>query len=95
MLDGQPTWQGFPIALTSLLPNVATDLAGKIGILFGDMGLAVTLVDRRRLTIRRSDDRFFESDQVGFFRSSRIDIACNDLGDSASAGPLVGLQLTA
>jgi HK97 family phage major capsid protein len=95
MMNGAPTFLGFPIEISQALPNVGTTLATQIMLLFGDLSRAATLGDRRVMSLRRSDQRYFDSDQVGFLGIERIDIVCHDLGDNTSPGPIVGLQGTA
>jgi hypothetical protein len=41
------------------------------------------------VTIKRSDHRYFENDQIGLLGTERFDINNHDLGDTSNAGPLV------
>lgn len=89
-LDGsvQYRYLGFPVVITQKLPDLAN---ATMAILFGDMALSSALGERRVVTIKRSDERYFESDQIGLLGTERVDIVNHDLGDNTTAGPLVGL----
>jgi hypothetical protein len=54
--------------------------------------LAAAVGERRVATIRKSDDRYFEQDQVGILGTERVDIVVHDAGDNTTAGPIVGLM---
>lgn len=86
-----PHFMGFPVQVTSVLPNVSTALAGSVMILLGDMSLACTLGDRRVLSLRAARQRWMDSDQVGFLGTERINVVAHDVGDDATPGPIVGL----
>jgi hypothetical protein len=47
--------------------------------------------ERRGVTIKRSDHRYFENDQIGLLGTERFDINVHDLGDNTNAGPLVAM----
>jgi HK97 family phage major capsid protein len=79
---------GFPVVFAQKLP-VTTPGSGKCMFFFGDLAKATALGERRGVTIKRSDHRYFENDQVGLLGTERFDINCHDLGDTSNAGPLV------
>ena len=89
-LRPQLQFAGIPVVITPKLPG-AGDQQGKIMLLFGDLRLAAALGSRRELTLATSGQRYFELDQTAFRVTSRFDITCNDLGDNAAAGAIVGL----
>jgi HK97 family phage major capsid protein len=86
-----PTFLGFPVQMTQVMPQVTTGLVGQVMIAFGDMSFAATLGDRRQLKLRFLVERFADQDQVGIIGSERVDINVHDLGDNSSAGAIVGL----
>jgi HK97 family phage major capsid protein len=88
----QYRYLGFPIIISQTLPAVSTTLANAIMLLFGDLALAAAVGERRVATIRKSDDRYFEQDQVGILGTERVDIVVHDAGDNTTAGPIVGLM---
>ena len=93
MLDGISTqfYNGFPVILAQKLPQVATTLTGKMMLAFGDMYGAAVLGQRRGLTIRRSDERYFDSDQIAILATERFDAIVHDMGDSTTAGSIAAL----
>jgi HK97 family phage major capsid protein len=92
-LDGaiQYRYLGFPIVIAQKLPTITSTLNGLVMILFGDLALASAMGERRVVTIKRSDERYFEQDQIGILGTERIDINNHDVGDNTNAGPIVGL----
>ena len=86
-----PSFLGFPVQITPVLPQVGSSLAGSIMITFGDLSMAATLGDRRQATVNFTTERFIDTDQIGVFGSERVDIVVHDLGDNTTAGPIVGL----
>ncbi len=83
-----PRLLGFPVKIAQKLP-IAAPGSGKVQFLFGDLSKASALGERRGVTIRRSDHRYFENDQIGLLGTERFDINNHDLGDNTNAGPLV------
>ena len=83
-----PRLLGFPVVFSQKLP-VATPGSGKAMFLFGDLAKAAAMGERRGVTIKRSDHRYFENDQIGLLGTERFDINAHDIGDTTNAGPLV------
>ena len=81
---------GFPVRIAQKLPLV-TPGSGKAMFFFGDLSKAAAMGDRRGVTIRRSEHRYFDSDQIGLLGTERFDINCHDMGDNTNAGPLVAM----
>lgn len=92
-LDGavQYRYLGFPIVISQKLAAVSTAINGTIMMLFGDLAKASAMGERRSVSIKRSDERYFDSDQIGLLGTERVDIVNHDLGDNTNAGPIVGL----
>jgi HK97 family phage major capsid protein len=88
-----PTFLGYPVVTSQVLPTNTADTAmnNLSFILFGDLRLSSTLGDRRGISIRTSEDRYFEQDQIAIRATERFDINNHDLGDTSSAGPIVAL----
>jgi HK97 family phage major capsid protein len=88
----RPSFLGFPVYATGVMPQVTTDLSGQVMMLFGDARRAVTLADRRQPTLARADQaQTFIQDEVQYRISERVDINCHNLGDNSTAGAIVGL----
>ncbi len=90
-LDGSIAYRflGFPIVISQKMPLVQSTLTGAVMMAFGDLRLAAAMGERRQVTIKRSDERYFDSDQVGLLSTERVDINLHDLGNATTAGPLV------
>lgn len=82
---------GFPVVFSQKLP-VVTPGSGKPMFFFGDLSRAAMMGERRGVTIKRSDHRYFENDQIGLLGTERFDINSHDLGDTSAAGPLVAAK---
>lgn len=86
---------GVPVEIVQVMPKTAA--ASQICCLFGDLSLSSTFGDRRQIIMTTSDSALnaFEQDETCFKWTERFDIVNHDLGDASSAGPVVGLILTA
>lgn len=83
---------GYPVVLSQVLDATLGSNTNTLGIIFGDLSLGVAMGDRRGITIKSSDQRYFELDQLALLGTERFDINCHDVGTATAAGPLVGLQ---
>lgn len=92
-LNGEVVYRylGTPIVISQKLPS--TTPTGKIAILYGDLALATAMGERRGVTIKRSDERYFDTDQIGILGTERFDINNHDVGDASTAGPIVALKM--
>ncbi len=92
-LNGEIVYRylGTPIIISQKM--VSTTPTGKIGILYGDMAKAAALGERRQVSIKRSDERYFDTDQIGIMGTERIDVNVHDVGDGTTAGPMVALKM--
>lgn len=93
IIDGvnTPVYLGFPIILSQKLPLISTTLSGKAMLAFGDMYLGGVLGQRRSITLARSDDRYFDQDQIAVLGTERVHCLVHDLGDNTNAGALAAL----
>jgi HK97 family phage major capsid protein len=92
-LNGEIVYRylGTPIVISQKLPS--TTPTGKVAILYGDMAKAAALGERRQVSIKRSDERYFDTDQIGIMGTERVDVNVHDVGDSVNAGPIVALKM--
>jgi HK97 family phage major capsid protein len=81
---------GFPVAIAQKLP-ISAPGSGLVQLHFGDLTMAAMMGERRGVTIKRSDHRYFENDQIGLLGTERFDVNVHDMGSTAVAGPLVSL----
>ncbi len=91
---GKPTlgYLGYPFETDQTLPSALTDLSDTAVFLFGDLNAAVTMGERRGITIDVTRDRYWELRQIGIMGWERIDINVHDIGDATNAGPLIALM---
>ena len=93
-----PRYMGYPIIEWAAMPTdySAAALNDKIMLFFGDYTLSTTLGSRRGITIKVSDQRYLEYDQIGIQATERFCIVNHDVGGLAAAtrGPVVGLRGT-
>lgn len=94
---------GFPVVISQKLPLTAplTSQTGAAMFFFGNLAKAAAMGERRQITIRRSEHRYFENDQIGLLGTERFDINIHDFGDQsirdqtgnlvAVPGPLVAM----
>src|SRR5262249_14652505 len=87
------SYLGTPIVISQKLPKQGETLTGNIVAYYDDMTKAVAFGQRRQMTIRRSDERYFDTDQIGLMGTERIDIVAHDVGTSSVIGPLVALKM--
>ncbi|MGO8840916.1 MAG: phage major capsid protein [Methyloceanibacter sp.] len=93
-IRGGAAFNGRPVVLSQSLPASSASFAGKVCMAFGDLSLSTILGDRRQLTIKRSNDRYFDTDQVGIMATERFTIVNHSLGNNtagSNTSPLVGL----
>lgn len=92
-LTGKPirAYLGYPVVITQSMPTSTGDLSDVAMILFGDMRAAATIGTRRGVTLKASEDRYFEFDQLAIRGTTRFDINVHDLGDNTLGGPIVAL----
>ena len=80
---------GYPVETSQVFAT--SSLNEKVVMLFGDLRLASSLGDRRQLEFATSDHFLFQNDQTAVRATQRYDINVHDVGDSTTAGPIVGL----
>lgn len=91
-----PKFLGYPVVLSESMPSTAEN--SQVCALFGDMSQAAGFADRRSITLSVSDSAYvgstsvFESDELAVKGTERFDINVHDVGNTTTAGPIVGLQ---
>jgi predicted phage gp36 major capsid-like protein len=93
LTGGKPTrsYLGYPVVIDQTLPTATSDISDTAMLFFGDLRLAATMGERRGVTIKSSEHRYIDQDQIGIFGNERVDINVHDLGDNTNAGPLIAL----
>ena len=99
-----PRFLGYDVEFTQVMPSNANVTGAdanaivSIPAVLGDMGMTGYMGMRRGVTVRTSDQRFIEFDQLAITATQRIAIN-NVVGDAAApttaAGPMIALQCAA
>ena len=90
--DTQGRFLGFPVVLCNVLNSTLGADAGEVKCLFGNLQQSSMLGTRRSMTMRVSDQRLVELDQVLMIANTRIAINNFSLGSDAVAGPVIALK---
>ena len=85
----EKTFLGYPVQFTSAQPKVEAN--SQICALLANLKLGAYIGDRRKLTIDRSMEAYFTTDQVGIRGTERVAPAIHGQGDTTDAGPICGL----
>lgn len=85
------SYLGYPIVIDQTLPTSTGDLSNVAMLFFGDLSLACTMGERRGFSVKTSDQRYIELDQLAIVATERFDINVHDLGDGTTAGPIAAL----
>lgn len=92
-----PTFMGFPVVYAQAMDSGAptTDLSGKFIAYFGDLSRAVTMGQKRGISIALDNSYGFNTDSVYFRATERFDINCHERGTSTTGGPIIGVKCNA
>jgi HK97 family phage major capsid protein len=86
-------FMGYPVKFVQCLPTVSQATTGKKILSFGSLKAGVLLGDRRTITLKQSDQRYFDTDELAIRGTERINFNVHSIGTSTSAGANVVLQL--
>jgi HK97 family phage major capsid protein len=92
--NGQPTLYGYPIEFSQHLASVAAGTANTPLCAFGNLKTGCVYGDRRDLSIRVSDQYYFQADALAFRATTRMGFTCHDPGTSSAAGSVIILRRT-
>ncbi len=83
---------GYPVVISQKMNTTLTTQTSTNGLAYlGNLPQAATLGDRRGITIKTSDQRFIELDQLVIVGTERYDIKVHDVGDTSNAGSMIML----
>ena len=93
-LAGGPSLQflGYPVELVNVMPSTTGTLASTIVAYFGDLPMACTMGNRRGVTVRTDESKYFAEDAIAIRATERFDINIHERGDASNAGPIVALK---
>jgi HK97 family phage major capsid protein len=89
------SYLGFPIRFSAKLPDVATTLAAKPMVFFGNLQMSSLNVERRQMVVAISQQHALDTDQYLIRGTERMDIINHSCGDSVNRGPVAMLVGTA
>lgn len=95
-------FNGVPVRFAQVMPSVtpASSSVTQVAMLLGDFRMAGMFGDRRSMQFKFTDQatvggvNTWDEDQIGVKATERIDVNWHDLGDSTTAGSVVGLKQT-
>lgn len=89
----QRFWLGYEVEVTQAMPKAEAN--DQICALLANLKLGAYLGDRRKLTIDRSTEAYFTTDQIGFRGTERVAPSIHGVGNTTDAGPICGLIMAA
>ena len=94
-LEGKimPNYLGYPLVTVDVMHKLTTAANNLCMLLFGDLSLSSTLGDSRGISVRTSEERYFDSDQLAIKATERIAINNHDYGTTTAGdtGPIVAM----
>lgn len=93
---GRPLFMGYPVTFSQVMPS--TEANSQVCALLGDFRLGAVMGDRSMLSIQFSEhasigsESVFERDQIAIRGTERFDMVVHGVGNTTTAGPIVGLQ---
>lgn len=95
LAQGQPAmYGGYPIVEWQTAVGTDPWVNDNPAFFLGNMNLSSTFGDRRGITVKVSDQRYIEYDQIAIQATERFCINHHDLGDNTNAGPVIALIAT-
>lgn len=89
------TFLGFPVNLVHVMDSTLGADAGKVKVLFANLGLSSIYARRRDFSVRMYDQVYATTDQLLLQGTMRFDIVHHSLGDNTTAGPVIALKTAA
>lgn len=83
---------GYPVVLSSVLNKTLGADTSQPKAIFGNLRKGVLLGNRRGMSIALSDQRYFETDEIGIRGTQRFDINVHDVGTASTAGGILVLK---
>jgi HK97 family phage major capsid protein len=86
------TFLGYRVNLVHVMNSTLGADAGKVKVLFGNLGLSSIYARRRDFSVRLFDQVYATTDQLLLQGTMRFDINHHSLGDTSEAGPVIALK---
>lgn len=93
----RPLFLGYPVEFSQVMPSAAAN--SRLMALLGDFTLGAKFGDRQQNSIMFSEHAYvnsesvFERNQIAVRGTERFDIVVHGVGNTTTAGPIVGLQM--
>jgi len=82
---------GYMIVISEDFTSSTSAINGTTMLAFGNLAQATTMGERRGMSISRTDERYWDTDEIGIKAIERIDIAAHEIGTSSVGGPFAAL----
>ena len=89
----EKTFLSYPVEFAQAMPKAEAN--SQICSLLANLKMGAYLGDRRKLTIDRSTEAYFTTDQIGIRATERVAPTIHGVGDTTDAGPICGLIMAA
>jgi HK97 family phage major capsid protein len=86
------TFLGYRVNLVHVMNSTLGADAGKVKVLFGNLGLSSIYARRRDFSVRLFDQVYATTDQLLLQGTMRFDINHHSLGNATEAGPVIALK---
>jgi len=86
---------GYPVEVSQVLNKTLGADASKPKAILANLQKGAILGSRRGMSIQMSDQRYFETDQIGIKGTQRFDINVHDVGTASASGGIVVLNSAA
>ena len=83
---------GYPVRITQVLNSTLTDQTTTDILCFGNLAMTAMIGDRRGVTVKSSEHRYIEYDQIAIQSTQRVAINVHELGTSTVAGPMIVVE---
>lgn len=97
MLAGSKMLQflGYPVRISQVLNSTLTDQTTTNVLCFGNLAMTAMIGDRRGVTVKTSEHRYIELDQLAIQSTQRVAMNVHELGTSTVCGPMVVIETAA
>ncbi|WP_339739215.1 phage major capsid protein [uncultured Maricaulis sp.] len=88
-------FKGYPFVPVASMPEAEDLTTGDRPIVFGNLRAGALLGDRRRISIKKSEERYFETDETAIKGSSRFHAKVHAVGSASKTGAFTVMQVLA
>lgn len=85
-------FMGYPVIFNQVTNKTLTAQTDTRLLYFGDLNMAAKMGNRRGVTVSRTDERYWDVDQIGIKGTERFDINIHSTGTASAAGAILALD---